>query len=401
MKKRFLRIVTRLALPIVSVGLVAWGLVPQWQSFDRMGELRFRELNRAPKEILVGVCWPFAARQDGMADGLHLAQEEINALGLAHGIPIRLVMRDNKGDWERAKQIAIEFANTPKMSAVVGYYDSSIAIRASTIYDPSRLLEIVVGANATSITSHGFDYIVRTVVSNDKIARAMARLTVERGHKKVAIIWEQGAYGEDLAYQYEIALNSLNADLVYQWSYSPDSADFRLPVNQLKGSNADMIFFAGLEPWAGDFLRLARTDGVRKPIIGAFTDTPELRARAGTALEGSMFIDYYNVNSPSPENQAFVRKFRARFGRDPDTWAAQGYDALNILAKAVNSTGSANPLDLSYSIRYMDAWEGANGRYKFDDDGELEDKPIYLAIYRNNAPALLGQTHPAAVTESQ
>jgi branched-chain amino acid transport system substrate-binding protein len=359
-----------------------------------MGERRFQALSQTPKEILVGVCWPFEARRDGFADGLHLAQEEINAGGLAHGIPIRLVMRDNRGDWEKAKGIAVDFSNTPSMSAVLGYYDSSIAIKASTMYESSRLLHIIVGSNATSITSHGFDYLVRTVVSSDKIARALARMTANRGHKKIAIIWEQGAYGEDLAYQYQIALSALDVDLVYQWSYFPEHADFRLPVNQLKGSDADLIFFAGLEPWAGDFLRMARQVGIKPKIIGAFTDTPELRARAGQALEGSMFVDYYDVNSPSPENQAFVRKFRARFGKDPDTWAAQGYDALYILAKAVQATGSANPLDLSYSIRYMDPWDGANGRYKFDGRGELEDKPIFLDVYRNGTPLIIGQSHP-------
>jgi len=182
--------------------------------------------------------------------------------------------------------------------------------------------------------------------------------------------------------------------LVYQWSYFPERADFRLPVNQLKGSDADLIFFAGLEPGAGDFLRMARQVGIKTSIVGAFTDTPELRARAGPGLEGSMFIDYYNVDSPSAENQAFVRKFRNRYGRDPDTWAAQGYDALYILAKAIQATGSANPLDLSYSIRYMDAWEGANGRYKFEDDGEMEDKPVYLDAYQHGRPVVLGQSHP-------
>jgi branched-chain amino acid transport system substrate-binding protein len=386
--------IRNLLVPLLSVGLLAYALAPQWRSFDRMGERRFAALDHLPKEIVVGVCWPFAERQDGFADGLALAQAEINAGGLAHGVPIRLVMRDNKGDWERAKNIAIEFSNTPNMSAVLGYYDSSLAIKASTMYEPSRLLHMIVGSNATSITSHGFDYVVRTVVSGDKIARALAKLTVDRDHKKIAIIWEQGAYGEDLAYQYQIALSPYNVDLVYQWSYSPERVDFRLPVNQLRGSDADLIFFAGLERGAGDFLRMARQVGIKTPIIGAFTDTPEFRERAGPAMNGSMFIDFYNVNSPTPENQAFVGKFRARYGRDPDTWAAQGYDALYILAKAIQATGSANPLDLSYSIRYMDAWEGANGRYKFDDDGEMDDKPVYLDVYQNGRPVVLGQSHP-------
>jgi len=183
---------------------------------------------------------------------------------------------------------------------------------------------------------------------------------------------------------------------VYQASYNRDRADFRLTVNELRGINADVVFFAGLEPWAGDFIRQARAVGVKTDIIGAFSNTPEMRDRAGAAIEGSMYFEMYNVDSPTPENQAFVRKFQARYGRQPDTWAAQGYDALMILAKAVQSTGSANPLDLAYAIRYMDPWNGANGRYKFDARGEMEDKPIYLNMFRNGKPVTILESTPMA-----
>ena len=183
--------------------------------------------------------------------------------------------------------------------------------------------------------------------------------------------------------------------MVYQWSYARERADFRVPVNELKGIDADTIFLSGLEPWAGDFLRVARGVGIQTEIIGAFSDTPEMHAKAGRALEGAMFFDFYNVDSPSPENQAFVRKFRARYARNPDTWAAQGYDALRILAKAVRATGSRNPLDLSNAIRFMDPWEGANGRYKFDSRGELEDKPLFLNVYRNGTPVTFQESLPA------
>jgi branched-chain amino acid transport system substrate-binding protein len=213
------------------------------------------------------------------------------------------------------------------------------------------------------------------------------------------VIWEEDAYGEDLAYQYRVALDALGAGLVYQWSYSSERADFRLPVNELKDTDADTIFFAGLEPWAGDFIRIARGVGIKTEIVGAFSDTPEMRERAGPALEGAMYFDEYDVNSPSPENQAFVRKFRARYARDPDTWAAQGYDALYILARAVQATGSTNPLDLSYAVRFMDPWEGANGRYKFDRRGELEDKTIFLNVYRNGTPVTFQASRSVAVPE--
>jgi branched-chain amino acid transport system substrate-binding protein len=374
----------------LSVGLwVYFGLPPQLQSFEQMGERRFRTLSGPQKEILVGVCWPFSANQDGMGDGLQLALDEINAGGLAGGVPIRLLLRDDELNWDNAKRIAIEFSNNPRMSAVLGYYDDSEAIKASAMYESSRLLHLIVGANNTPMTSRGFSYVIRTIVSSDKVARSLARMLVARGRRKIALIWEEDAYGEDLAYQFRVALDALDAGLAYQWSFIREHVDFRLPVNELKGVDADMIFFAGLEPWAGDFVRMARGVGITTDIMGAFSDTPEMRVHAGQALEGAMYYVEYDVGSSSPENQTFVHKFRARYARDPDIWAAQSYDALHILAKAAATTHSANPLDLSYAIRFMDPWNGANGRYKFDSRGELEDKPIFLNVFRNGIPITL------------
>jgi branched-chain amino acid transport system substrate-binding protein len=372
-----------------AAGLLAFTLWPQLGSFERRGERRFDVLNRPAKEIVVGVCWPTSVNQDGMAQGLQLAMDEINTRNMAGGYTIRLVMRDDAFDPEKAKRIAVEFSDTPDMSAVIGYYDDEPAIKASAIFESSRLLHLIVGANNTAMTAYGFHYLARTILPSVNIARWLAQMSIDRGYRKIAVIWEKSPYGEDLAYQYRVGLDNLNVQPVYQWSYTRERADFRLPVNELRGLDADVIFFAGIEPWAGDFLRDARGVGLTTPIIGAFSVTPEMRKRAGQALEGAMFFDFYNVDSPSPENQSFVRDFRARYGVSPDAWAAQGYDALHILAKAVKFTGSRNPLDLSYAIRYMDAWEGANGRYKFDSAGELEEKPIFLNVFQRGKPVMI------------
>jgi len=388
----------KLLVLLASAGVLWYLLAPQWRSYERMGERRFDSLSSPQGEILVGVCWPFTVNQDGMANGLLLAQDEINSKGLANGNPVRLILRE-AFSWDEAKQIAIRFADTPEMSAVVGYYDDGQAIKASMIYESSRLLHLIVGANNTPMTAHGKSYIVRTILSGDKISRSLAKMTVERGRKRVALIWAEDAYGEDLAYQYRVRLDALGAQLVYQWSYSDDHPDFRAAVNELRSIDADLIFFSGLEPWAGDFLRMARSVGIRTEIMGAFTDTPLMRARSGPGLEGAKYFDFYDVNSATPENRAFVAKYKARYGKNPDAWAAQGYDALHLLAQAVKATSSRNPLDLSYAIRFMDSWEGANGRYKFDGHGEMEDKPLFLYEIRKGVPVVVQVAVPEKVPE--
>jgi len=371
------------------IGLLALTFWSQFISYEDKGVCRFNELNHPSKEVLVGICWPFSVNQDYMNNGLQMALDEINTNKLAGGYTIRLITRDDCFDPEKNKHIAKEFANTPEMSAVIGYYDDGPAIKASSIFESSRLLHLLIGANNTDLTSHGFQYINRTVLSSDRIAAKLAELTSGHGFKKIIILWEEDAYGEDLAYQYQAALNDFNTQVVYQWSYSRKNVDFRVLVNELKMIDADLVFFCGLEPIAGDFLRQARKVGLTTPIVGAFSDTPEMRKHAGSAYEGAMFFDFYNVNSSSPENRSFVRKYFARYGRYPDTWAAQAYDALHILARAIKFTGSRNPLDISYAIRYSNAWNGANGRYKFDRAGNLEDKPLFLYKIQHGTRVLI------------
>ena len=378
----------RLLCLIVGAGLLWFLFAPQWRSYERMGERRTLALRQPGKELLVGVCWPFEDNQDGFWHGVELARDEINAGRLTGGPSIRLVVRDSGSEW-RSESLAIEFANTPDMSAVIGYYEDGAAKKAAPIYEASRLLHIMAWVNATSITTTGDPYLIRPIVSSDKIARSIAQMTFEGGAKTFAVIAEETAYGADLAYQFRVAMDSLGGQLVYSASYIPEQADFRLMVNQLKRVKADMVFFAGLEPWAGDFLRLGRAVGLKVPILGAFCVTPEMLKRAGSAMEGARYFDFYDPRRKTPENLAFVQKFRQRYGQDPDAVAAQGYDSLHLLARAARSTASRDGLDLCYGIRFSEAWEGANGSYRFDHQGEMDDKPIYLMEYRHGAPVIL------------
>ena len=109
----------KLLLLAAAMGaLVAPLLITQWASLYQYGELRSWMAGGAPQEILVGAAWPFAQNQDGMAEGLLLAQEELNAGGV-RGRRFRLVLRDDDLDRETSRNISIDFARNPRMTAAV------------------------------------------------------------------------------------------------------------------------------------------------------------------------------------------------------------------------------------------------------------------------------------------
>jgi branched-chain amino acid transport system substrate-binding protein len=384
MKKLFVGAAVLLALSFL--------LSPQWMSPEKMGAHRFAYLEKHRDELVVGVSWPISEEQDGMVNGLELARDELNARNVPGRPPIRLVIRDDKNNWKTARNIALEFANMPAMTAVIGYYEDGVGIRASQVLEASRLLHFMVNANNRAMTTHGYKYIVRTVQATDQISRFLAISSpLGRKPQKYAMVWEGDAYGQDIAYQYRIAQDSLGSELVYQAPYPSGRPDFRMAVNQLKGIKVDVIMFSsGNDANTAAFLHKARSVGITTPIVVAcdrssdFSDIPE------AALQNTTFIRLYNVAAATPQNRKFVAAYRARYGRDPDTSAAQGYDALQMLAEAARVTGTINPLDLAFTVRYNPVWIGANGEYRFDGNGELKEKALFME--RHEAGRILVET---------
>lgn len=379
-------------------GLVLWliraggvvalllALSPQWRSLEEMGQRRTALLNDKSDEMLVGVSWPFRLSGPGMADGLVLARDRINAENLAGGPKLRLDLRDDNDDWRHGHAIALDFAATPEMAAVIGYDDESVAVRAAQIFERARLLHILVNVNNQAVTRHDAKYVIRTVQTTDEIARHLARFPADRpAEKRYAVVWRDDAYGRNLLYQYQIEQESHGGRLVYQWSFPPGTHDFREPANRLTLIEADVILFWGDDAEIVRFLRKRREVGVTTPVVVAADLGNAILAEGGGAIEGVTFLSLYNRADPAPENQDFVARYQARFGRLPDTAAAQGYDALMMLAAAVRETRSLNPLDLSYHLRFHPSWRGANGFYSFDETGDLNDKPLHVVVGRTGS----------------
>jgi len=354
---------------------VILALAPQWRSLEGMGERRAATLALPPEAVLVGVSWPFALRRDGMEDGLRLAQDEINAGGLADGRPIRLDLRDDSGTWAQARRIALDFADTPAMSAVIGYDDIRLARRAAPIFERSRLLHLFPTAGNPDPGAGGGRYAIRTAPSQAAFARALAvAASGEEAPLRLALLWDEDGPGKDLVTEFLIAQSGRGGRAVWQWPYLTGRSDFRVPAERLRGIEADLIVMAGTTFDIADFLRRAEQAGVTVPILVAAEPSSQLEERAGTALGRAIVPQFYDVARPTAANRAFVERFRARFGKDPDEAAAQGYDALRLLAEAIRLTGSAEPLDLAFALRRMQNWEGAAGLYRFDRAGEVQDR---------------------------
>lgn len=116
------------------------------------------------------------------------------------------------------------------------------------------------------------------------------------------------------------------------------TTDFSSVVARLKSSGADVIFTTTFGNDEGYLIKQIREAGIEQPMLLIDLVTPTVPDIAGDAVAQNTFVavDGYQVDNPNPYNKAFVEAYRKRYKSDPDYFAANFFEATNILAALIS-----------------------------------------------------------------
>lgn len=345
---------------------------------------RAERAERAKGDIVIGVVWPTSVYDDLFDEGVTMAVDELNGGGGVLGRKIKTVIYDDESSVGKGKKIAKKFADNPDVVAVVGHADSDVAIPASVTYEYNGIVFISPGATSPVLTHHDFQYIFRSIPSDVEAGNQLANLAYRKGFKKVAVLYVRNSYGKGLADNFFVKAVELGIDVPTTRSYYAWQKDFKPLIAEVKKTEFDAIFLAGAVPLAAKVMKQAREMGVTAPFFGGDgLDAPELWKVAGKTAEGTIVSTVFDPNQPAAITQQFNRKFYSRFKTYPDTWAAQGYDAVKLLAFAFERSRSTVPIVVSSTLRYIEKWQGVAGSYSFNINGDIIEKPIFFKVLRN------------------
>ena len=379
----------RLFHSVRAAGLVALALLSTVVAGcgpDDPATLRVERATQAEGDLVIGVAWPWAARTAGhYAEGLDMAVDEINADGGVLGRPLRLVRGDDQESVDGGRLVAQRFANDPDVVAVIGHLNSHVTIPAADIYERGGLLMMTPASTAPELTRRGHHRIFRSVHDDEDVGRQMVALADENGWRSVYVVYVRTSYGEGLATAFEGAATDSQVDVVGRAAYGSDGSGLDAlvrEVRQTRGARGvDAVFLAGVPPEAGSVIAALRRGGVGAPIFGGDAlDTVELVESAGSAAEGIYVASVFHPDDPCPESQAFRQAFEARYGQQPDSWAARGYEAVRILAQAMATAGSAAPDAVAAALREGGQVSGITGPFGFDDKGDVVGKRLVTAV---------------------
>ncbi|NUO57602.1 MAG: branched-chain amino acid ABC transporter substrate-binding protein [Hamadaea sp.] len=309
-------------------------------------------------------------------DGVRLAVDQYNAANSA--CPVELSEFDSQGDEKLAPEVAQRVADDPRILGVVGPQFSGESEAAVPILDQYGVTAITATATRPALAEQGWKVFHRAVGSDAEQGPAAGRY-IKRvlNSQRVIVIDDSSAYGKGLADEVRRVLAGV---IVKSLSVRVKQTDFSREVADIAANQADAVFYGGYYAEAAPLLRQLRQAGVRAAFVAADgVKDPGLVEGAGvSAAEGAILT--CPCVPPDRIKGGFLTDFRAKFHREPGTYAAEAYDAANILLAGINAGNHTRPSLLAYVDSYVGT--GITKSFKFDNRGEVSSSPIAIWAYR-------------------
>ncbi len=335
-------------------------------------------------DIAIGVAWPFESNNSLFREGVELAVKEINQGGGIKGRKIRLVMKDDEASVAAGMAVAQSFAKERQVAAIIGHRNSFVSIPASRIYEEAGLVMLSPASTAPEMTRKGYRFIFRNVPSDEEIARKIAVFCSQQGQKRMVIYYSEDSYGVGLANSFEDHAKKAGIKVVDRISYYGDLKDLERLHNKWKALDFDGIFIACGMPAGAEFIADGGQVGISvRYYTGNAMDSPLLHEIGGRAAEGTVVGTIFNPADTREEVKKFVESFTKEYDKPPSAYSAQGYDAVKLLAAAIERAGDSDAAALAGHLRGMKNWPGAAGYHSFDKNGDDVGNLVVIKVLRD------------------
>jgi branched-chain amino acid transport system substrate-binding protein len=316
--------------------------------------------------------------------GLTLAIEELNAAGGVLGKKLELITEDNQTKPGESATAVKKLISRDKVVALIGEVASGRSLEAAPIAQAAKIPMIAPAATNPKVTQTG-NYIFRVCFIDPFQGTVMAKFAqTDLKAKKVAVLSSvSNAYSVGLAKFFKETFTANGGIIVSEKNFSEGDKDFRAQLTAVKAAGADAVFVPSYYTEAALIARQARDLGLNVPFFGGDGwVADQLLEIGGEALNGCYYSTHFSPENQDPVVQAFVKKFKARWGanENPDAIAALGYDAAYVLVDAIKRAGSTEGPKLRNALAATKNFSGVTGVTNIDANRDASKPAAIIAI---------------------
>jgi branched-chain amino acid transport system substrate-binding protein len=324
---------------------------------------------------LAALTGPSSAPAIGFDRGVKFAAEEINTAGGVKGRRIEIVTRDTQGDPTKAVNATQDMIARQKVSAIWGPTNSGEALATNAVMARAKMPNIHPCVVDSLIDPAKYPNAFRVAPSNgqwDDAVRNYCQNVLKV--TDVAVIGDTTGYGTSAVAASVAAFRKEGADVTYQAQIDATQPDVTPDMLRMKNAGAKVIVVWSVS--TGMEARLMNERGalgwdvpiVGHPALGS-GDIRQLLEKESN-WEKVYMVGYascsYDANGKLPaRTAAFVARLAGKVSLDDTSlwWVSCGYDAVKLVAEAVDATGSSASDAIIGYWNSLRAYPGVFGTY--------------------------------------
>jgi branched-chain amino acid transport system substrate-binding protein len=289
--------------------------------------------------------------------------EQINAKGGVAGRKLVLIVKDTQGSPEKAISFAKQLIEEDQVFAIIGPSTSGETMKIKGLCEESKTLLISCAA-AEDIVKPLARYVFKTPQTDADAARRIFEVLKKRKLTKVAILSSNTGFGSAGKKQLEALAPEYGITIGANETYDKTATDLTDVATKVKAANVQAVINWSIEPAQAIIAKNLRQIGVTMPLFQShgFGNLSYVTV-AKEAAEGIIFpcgrLLVADVLPAKHPQKALLMKYKTdyetRYPKDEvSTFGGHAYDALLILAKAIEVAGADRE-------KARDAIEGIRG----------------------------------------
>ena len=318
---------------------------------------------------------PGGALGQDQYDAFMLAVEQKG--GKLGGVPVQVIKEDDQLKPDVGVQAAQKLVERDKVSIITGVTFSNVMMAIHKNVTNAGV--VMVGSNAGPTPIAGAQCspnFFSTSWDNDELHEAGGQLSTDLGYKKMYVMAPNYQAGRDAVNGFKRDYTGQIVDEVYTQVNQPD---YSAEIAQLQASKPDAVYVFYPGGMGVNFVKQYRQAGLlgKIPLISVSTiDGSTLPALKDLAV-GAVTSAPYSPDLDNAQNKQFVAAFEKKYHRSPSMYAAQSYDAANLIDSALARThGSVTDrAALRTALKAAD-FHSVRGSFKFASN-QFPEAPFY------------------------
>jgi branched-chain amino acid transport system substrate-binding protein len=300
------------------------------------------------QELRIGFIAPitgiFAQVGKDMVDGFNMYLDEVNSdFG---GAKVKLIVEDDQAKPDtgvtQAKKLILQDHVQLFVGGVLaptGYALAPVSTAEKTVYIPS----VPAADDLTQRQAGNYPYVIRTGWTSSQPHHPLGQWACDQGYKKIVAVAADYAFGYEVVGGFQKAFEDCGGKIIQKIWPPLGTKDFGPFIPTFK-TDADAVFSLMVGPMALQFPKQLRASGYNKPIIGGGTSYDEFALPfMGDEVIGDVSALQYSAALETPRNEAFVKKYRAKYGKVPSYFSETNYTTALLIDDVMKETKGAWP----------------------------------------------------------